>query len=1023
MLSRLYSHAMLSLFFAASLVAAQAPDSAHVVLVATTDVHGRATAWNYLEDGPAPAGLARVATLVDSLRRAWPGQVVVLDAGDMLQGNAFAAYHARPGRRGPNPIVEAMNLAGYDAATPGNHDFDWGVPELERALTDAAFPYVSANLYILPGDSLLVSPFRVLRRGAIRVGVTGFTTPGTMIWNRDQLGRKIRVGRVEESARRTFEAMRRSSDLVVALAHSGIGGGSTYDTTGVGAEHAAGTVASLPVRPDIVIVGHSHGEIRDSTIGDVRFVQPRPFAAGVAVMHVDLVRPPGGRWSVRRMRSELISTRDVRPSPLVEQRLAAGHDSVRAWMHEPLGRALAPMPASGARAGPVAILDWMLEVQRRRTGAQLAAGPVFDLGAGFPADTIRRRDVLRLYPFENTLRSVRITGQGLRDYLERSARYFRVDAAGRVSIEESMAGYDFDVVRGARYEVDLRQPPGARIRNLSVGGKMVEPSDSFTMGVNSHRQTGAGEYSMVALAPVVYDQGEGIEDLLEAEIRRAPIDPARITPSEWRIVPEVSAVAVREIYDIAPEPLPRSPSDTVVLRILGTAGLHRELGTAAGAIARTMDSLGADCDCATLRLDGGGAAAGRVAQPVLDRMGFTAATLAARDFDGSADSLRSRLAASSYPWLAANVFDSATGRRPAWILPYRMLDVAGLRIAVLGYVTPETKIQQAAERTRGLRFDGGELGLHDALAEVRREKPALTVLIAHAGAACEGLHCEGELVRLAEELRGSGVGLIVGGDGRHQVETRIGGIPVVSTAGPGALAVGDLVKTPAGGLEMRVRVATVRPAAVVPGTPLAAALDTFARRSDSIARRAQAQLKHPLAREGDQYALGGVLAEARRNLARADLGLVRNASIRADLPAGPVTLARLREVEPAGSDLVRLTVTGAQVQGLLERVLEGQDGPAIHLAGGQVRYDPRAPAGRRVKQVTLGGGRKLRPSESYTLATDDSTAAGAGGFTMLIGRPSERVGLLDVEAAATYLRRLPQPVEVETSTAFRSTRR
>jgi 2',3'-cyclic-nucleotide 2'-phosphodiesterase (5'-nucleotidase family) len=165
-----------------------------------------------------------------------------------------------------------------------------------------------------------------------------------------------------------------------------------------------------------------------------------------------------------------------------------------------------------------------------------------------------------------------------------------------------------------------------------------------------------------------------------------------------------------------------------------------------------------------------------------------------------------------------------------------------------------------------------------------------------------------------------------------------------------------------------------------------------------------------------------VLAEARRNLARADLGLVRNQSIRADLPAGLVTLAKLREVEPAGSELVRLTLTGAQVQSLLERALEGPDGPTIHLAGGRVRYDPGAAAGRRVKEVTLGS-RKLRPRESYTLATDDSTAAGAGGFTMLVGRPLERVGLLDVEAAATYLRRLPQPVEIEASPAFQSTRR
>ena len=1012
---------MLSLLFAASLAAAQAPDTAHVVLVATTDVHGRATAWDYLADGAAPGGLTRVATLVDSLRRRHPGQVVVLDAGDLLQGNPFAAYHGRAPRQGPNPIVEAMNLVGYDAATPGNHDFDWGVPELERALADAAFPYVSANVFLLPGDSLLVSPFRVLRRGPIRVGVTGFTTPGVMLWDRDRLRGRIRVGRIEPAAGPVFAAMRRTSDLVVALSHSGIAGGSSYDTTGVGGEHAARAFAGTAARPDVVIVGHSHAEIRDSTLGEVVYVQPKPHAASIAVVHVDMIRRRG-RWEVGRVRSDLVATAKATPSAVVEARLRPAHDSVRAWVSQGVGTALAPMPAARGRALPTPIVDWVLEVQRRRAGATLAAGPVFDLRAGFPADTIRRRDLLRLYPYENSLRAVRISGQQLREYLERSARYFRVDAAGRVSIDESMPGYDFDLVRGARYEIDLRQPVGSRIRNLSVRGRPVSPTDSFSMAVNSHRQIGSGGYAMVARAPVVYDRGERIRELLEEELARGPLDPASIAPSEWRIVPEGSAKAVREIYGIPPDPLPVSASDTVVLRIFGTAGLRGALDSA-GALAYAMDSLAADCACPTLRLDGGGAGSGRAEVPVLNRMGFAAAALAERDFDRPADSLSRRMAESRHPWLAANVLDSVTGRRPSWLTPYRIVDTAGFRIAVLGYVTPDTKLHQPAERTAGLRFDAGELGLHGSLGEVRQAKPSLTVLVAHAGADCEGLRCEGELVRLAEELRGSGVNLILGGEGTKQVETRIAGMPVMSPAGPGSLAIGDLVKTPAGGLELRTRIARVAPGPAPAGTPLAATLDTFARRSDSLARRAHAQLKRPLTREGSQHSLGAVIAEARRNLARADLGLVRDASIRADLPAGAVTLARLREVEPAGADILRLTLTGAQVQAVLERALEEGDSPSVHLAGGRVRYDPRAPAGRRVKDVTLTGGRKLKPRETYTLATDDATAGGAGGFPMLAGRPVERVGLLDVDAVAAYLRRLPQPVEVEASAAFQSTRR
>src|SRR5438445_699721 len=148
-----------------ALVRAAAPlqDTAHVVLVATTDVHGRATDWDYAADRPFAGGLARVAAVADSLRARYPGQVVLVDAGDLLQGDAFATYFARVAPTVPHPIVEAMNLAGYDAATPGDHDFDWGLQFFRAALADARFPYVSANLYATAGDTLLYPPYRVVQ--------------------------------------------------------------------------------------------------------------------------------------------------------------------------------------------------------------------------------------------------------------------------------------------------------------------------------------------------------------------------------------------------------------------------------------------------------------------------------------------------------------------------------------------------------------------------------------------------------------------------------------------------------------------------------------------------------------------------------------------------------------------------------------------------------------------------------------------------------------------------------------------
>jgi 5'-nucleotidase len=249
-------------------------------------------------------------------------------------------------------------------------------------------------------------------------------------------------------------------------------------------------------------------------------------------------------------------------------------------------------------------------------------------------------------------------------------------------------------------------------------------------------------------------------------------------------------------------------------------------------------------------------------------------------------------------------------------------------------------------------------------------------------------------------------------------------MPVVAPEGGSSLAVLDLVRTSAGGRTFRVRIQPVeeggRPAT---GTPLAVAIEKLSRWTDSLQRRVVAQVKRPLTRQGSQHALGALIAEARRNAVRADVGMVRNEAIRADLPAGPATYARLMEVEPDGSDLLRVSLSGSQLTAVLEQGLVGATGPAVHVAGASVRYDPQAKPGKRVKSVELLGGRQVRPQEEYTLATDDSTAAGAGGFAMLRDLPAERGGMMEVEAVAGYLRRLPQPVEADAAKSLVSTRR
>lgn len=525
---------------------AQALDTAHVVIVATTDVHGRAMHWDYENDREAPFGLTRAATALDSLRRLYPGRVVLVDAGDLIQGNPFAAHVATVSRLDPNPVIDALNILQYDAATPGNHDFDFGLEVFGRAVEAAAFRYVSANIYRLPRDTFALQPVVTLRRGDVTIGITGFTTPGVMVWDRAQLGDRIRVRRIVPAARGALEALR-GTDLQVVLVHSGLDGSSSYDTTGVGPENVAADLARLPVKPELVVVGHSHRQIRDTVIAGVHFVQPLPWARSLAVAHVWLVRGAAGRpYRVVRIRGDQVPLADVRPDPGLTRSLQAVHEQVRAWAGVPIAQTDDTWSARYARAEDTPAIDLVNEVQRRTAGTQLSSTAAFNPQAGFGPGPVRLRDVAALYPYENTLKAVRIDGATLARYLERSAEYFLTYTPGGSLINDRIPGYNYDIVSGVSYAIDLTRAVGERVLQLTYRGRLVQPTDTFTMALNNYRQGGGGGFDMLKGLPVIYDRGENIRDLLIQEVRSAGT--LRVSDwfaDSWRIIPPEARERIR----------------------------------------------------------------------------------------------------------------------------------------------------------------------------------------------------------------------------------------------------------------------------------------------------------------------------------------------------------------------------------------------------------------------------------------------------------------------------------------------
>ena len=531
-------------------LAAQKPAPVDLVVAATTDVHGYLRGWDYYTNRPDSArGLSRAATIVDSLRTANPGRVVLLDAGDLLQGSPLAYVAARMHPEQPSPVIAAMNVMRYDAAAVGNHEFNYGVPELRRAIAQAAFPFLAANAVRTTTGAHAFESWTIVERRGVKIGIVGATTPGSDLWDRDNLAAahltvRDAVPAIDDAVR----AVRaHGADVVLVTLHAGLDEPSSYDTagTGVASENVAARVAHEVPGIDLIVYGHSHKEMADTVIGGALLMQPRNWAASVAVAHLELQRA-AGRWTVARKSSRIIRAAGHAEDPRVLAATADMHRLTVAYVTAPIGSTPVAWRADSARVVDTPLLDFILDVERRAAGTDLASTAAFSLGASLGAGNITVAELAALYPYDNTLRAVRITGAQLREYLEQSARYYRTLGTGGSLVDQSVPGYNFDVVSGVDYVIDLSMPAGRRITSLTRNGRPVTPTDTFTMALNNYRQTGGGGYAMLDGAPVVYDRQQDIRQLLIDEVRRRHVlRPQDYAARNWRLEP---AAAVGEAY-------------------------------------------------------------------------------------------------------------------------------------------------------------------------------------------------------------------------------------------------------------------------------------------------------------------------------------------------------------------------------------------------------------------------------------------------------------------------------------------
>ncbi|MCO5734015.1 bifunctional 2',3'-cyclic-nucleotide 2'-phosphodiesterase/3'-nucleotidase [Rhizobium sp. SSA_523] len=504
-------------------------NQAHLRIMETTDIHVNIMPYDYYADKPNDTmGLVRTASFIDQVRSE-AGNSMLIDNGDLLQGNPMGDYMAyEKGMKAGDlhPVMKAMNALGYDCGTLGNHEFNYGLDFMFNVLNGAAFPVVCANL--TKGqlasdpkqDELFFKPYVILEKqikdgsgssSPIKVGFIGFVPPQIMVWDAKNLEGKAQTRDIVQAAKAWVPAMKEEgADIVIALSHSGIDASGQTERMENASLYLAGVEGI-----DAIFTGHQHlvfpgpKDFEGIAGADAKkgTLQGKPAVmAGFWGSHMGLIdlllEKDGKSWKVVDFTTEprpiyhrddsrkVIA--DAKDKPEIVAAVKAEHEATLAYVRRPVGKTSAPLYSYFAlvaddpsvqivaNAQTWYVKDLLKDGEYKDLPVLSAAAPFKAGGRGgpdyftdVPAGDIAIKNVADLYLYPNTVQAVLITGDQVRNWLEMSAGMFNQVAAGTKDaalLNPKFPSYNYDVIDGVTYQIDLSQPA-----RFDGDGKLANP--------------------------------------------------------------------------------------------------------------------------------------------------------------------------------------------------------------------------------------------------------------------------------------------------------------------------------------------------------------------------------------------------------------------------------------------------------------------------------------------------------------------------------------------------------------------
>lgn len=488
---------LLCSLFALSAVSTAMAQEVNIKLLGTSDIHGRVVPWSYGADVEDKSGsYAQIATYVKDVRKN-NKNVVLVDVGDAIQDNQVDVFAKDKKYYKDHPIPKVLNEMKYDVFVLGNHEFNFGMKALDEILKDIKAKKLTANFYYKKNDKRYIDATTIIEKDGVKLGIIGLSTPMSAKFEEDTGNLKdMKFTSPTEEARTQVEKLKaKGVDAIIVIAHMGIENENKIPDTGM--RDVINAVDGI----DVVIAGHMHKDVPSETIKNTLITEPHRY--GTVVSEVDLTFDINDKKEVKLVKKEskTVPVKELEADKKIAEIYKPYHEKLRELNNVVIGQTENEMVPQETKHGVSAafskdtgLSSFINDVEQHYSGADVVTFSFDHQKARMNKGDIKKKDIIFNYRYAGGDVTVyELTGKQLKEYMEWSANYFDTiqpgDTEYRYNAERKKSKYvTYDIFGGVNYKIDLRNPKGSKIVDLTLAdGKPVTDDMKLKVGMNSYR--------------------------------------------------------------------------------------------------------------------------------------------------------------------------------------------------------------------------------------------------------------------------------------------------------------------------------------------------------------------------------------------------------------------------------------------------------------------------------------------------------------------------------------------------------